>query len=455
MTETELKHRLTAAVEDVDAPSDLVHRVRKGGTSRLRRHRLNTLAGAGLALALIGGAGVVVQHVRTSAPVQSYSSGIGSGDPYGFMMKGRTRGDLAGDKAFLAEAIAAWKLGREKSYDKERGIFDDLRGEPKVYWAGTTPGGKAAILVQNSYLHQHANIQIDQEGIHALVGYVGTDAKGKAAFVNGSYPAPGSSLVAAFVAGPTGGQQAMVVIDLDKDLGWAAKREYTEDGSRRKYTPLKFKDGVSVVKVPAGTNLDALELSQLPPTEFASYEVVNGLPIPTSTADFDQRLWTMEKPDGSWEDVSWPMTEGAEALASKAKDTFVATVEAASDPSKNGVFMPSWVGYGVTANGSEVLLSELQLEPDPTHIYAVITPKGGKAVIAAGGVPDPKAPLPVNVKLPGGQGWAVAAKDAELSYRFGTGAWSAVRKNATLVPAGKNAAVRVTVGGTEKIVPLR
>ncbi|WP_328330862.1 hypothetical protein OHA70_09905 [Kribbella sp. NBC_00382] len=459
MTDTELKHRLTAAVDHIDAPSDLVHRVRKGGTSRLRRRRLTALVAAGLTLVAIAGASTVIQYLPTPAPAHpniSDSGGIGSGDPYGFMMKGKTRGDLAGDKAFLAAAVTAWEQGRMKGYDKERGIYDDLRGESKVYWAGNTPAGKAAIVVQNSFLHEHGNMQIDQEGIHTLVGYVGTDATGKTVYITGSYPTPGPSLDAAVVTGPAKKQQAMVVIDLGKDMGWAYKREYTKaGGSVRKYTPLKFEDGVSVVKVPLGTDPYALQVSLMPPDEKEGYRVVNGLAPATSTEDFDQRLWTGDKQaDGSVKNVTWPMTSGAGALAASANENFVLALMGGSDPSAQGTYLPAWVGYGITPNGSTVLLSELQFDPDPTHLYAVIIPKSGQAKIVEGGVPDPAVPLPVSIKLPGNQGWAVAAKDADLSYRFGTAAWSAPRKNALLVPAGAGASVKVTRGTSTKIVRL-
>jgi hypothetical protein len=459
MTETELKHRLSAAVDDVDAPSDLVLRVRQGGKTRLRGQRLKALAVTGLALAVIGGAGIAVQHLPGTDPHPNISTagGIGAGDPYGFMMEGPTQGDLAGDRLFQQRAVALWNDSHAKSVNQSRGIFDDLRGGPKVYWAGNTPAGKAAIVVQQSYLHEHENIQIDKEGIHTLVGYIGTGADGQPKFIDEAYPAPGTALSAGFVTGPEGKTQALVVLDLGRKMGWASKREYTDaGGSTRKYTPLTVKDGVSVVKLPAGTNPDAAEVSVIPPAENEDYYVANGRPPATSTADFDYRLWKFEHPDGSWETHSWALTDGADALQPSANDDFVKAVETLSDPSKSGVYMPAWVGYGITANGSKVLLSELQIDPDPTHLYAVVTPaNGGKPKIVPGGVPDPKATLPVQVKLPDGQGWAVAANEAKLSYRFGTGAWSTPRDNAVLVPGGVKAEVKVTLKGIDKVVPLR
>jgi hypothetical protein len=72
-----------------------------------------------------------------------------------------------------------------------------------------------------------------------------------------------------------------------------------------------------------------------------------------------------------------------------------------------------------------------------------------------GGVPDRNAVLPASIKLTGSQGWAVARRDAQLSYRYDGGAWSPARSNALLVPAGAKAEVKVGFDGTEEIVTLR
>ena len=61
----------------------------------------------------------------------------------------------------------------------------------------------------------------------------------------------------------------------------------------------------------------------------------------------------------------------------------------------------------------------------------------------------------MSIKLPGGQGWALARRDARLSYRSDGGAWSAARSSALLVPAGANAEVRVEIDGKTEVVALR
>lgn len=449
MTDTELKERLGATVDGIDAPADLVHRVRTGGARRLRRRRFVSLAATALSLAVLGGAGIVgPELLGRSDQVQPAKSVVT--DPYGFLMKGSTRGDLAKDSAYLREVVQIWNKSHATSENANRGIFDDLRGEAKVFWAGNTAGGKAAIVVQQAYLHHHDNIQLDAEGIHTLVGYVAEDATGKQSLIADSYPAPGNGLDIAFVTG--GQKKALVVMDLaGGDFGFSPERIYTAGGSTRKYEPLKFEDGVSVVELPADVKLDGLRVSALPATtpQARGFEIRDNRPPLETTPS--NRLW--EKPEPVY--ATWQMTDGSDNMAKTAHDDFLMALDSVSDPHANGTSMSLWMSYGVTANGSQVLLGEHALDEDPTHVYAVLRSPDGKQTVVQGGVPDPKAALPVSVKLPDGQGWAVAQMKADLSYRYGDGAWSAPRKNTALVPAGKDAEVRVTLDGQTKTVPLR
>jgi hypothetical protein len=452
MTETELHERLNATVEDIDAPSDLLHRARQGGARRLRRRRFLSLTATALAVVAVGGVAVAGQDLLASND-QKVAAAPGTGDPYGFLMKGETRGDLAGDQVYLDQVLAAWKGSHSTSVNKSRGIFDDLRGEAKVAWAGNTPGGRAAIVVQQSYLHHHEDIQLDHEGAYTLAGFFGEGPDGKPALVADSYPAPRSGLATAFVAGPDKKDQALVVIDVGRQVGLSKELIYTDVGSsRRDFTALRFGDGVSIVKLPAGTNLAALRISPLPAkghSELLIYDAsANTLPAELAP---DQRLW----PDAKPAYVAWPMTTGAEKLRSSANETFNNTVETASDPHKDGGMLSLWTGYGVTPDGSNLLLGEFVVDAEPTRVYAVLQSKTGKTTIVPGGVPARTGVLPVSIKLPRGQGWAIAQLDGELSYRVDGGAWSAPRKNAALVPHSRNAEVKVTLKGSTKIVPLR
>jgi hypothetical protein len=454
MTETELKQRLSADVDGLQAPPDLLDRARAGGARRLRRRQFIAAGAIALTTIVVGGAAITAPTILNHLSDPPVASIPGQGDPYAFLMNGPTRGDLAGDKAYIAQVLAAWRSSHGKSVNHSRGIFDHLQGDAMVAWAGNTPGGRAAIVLENSDLRHHDDIQLDHEGVAALVGYVGDGKDGKPVVIGDDYPVPGASQQVGFVV-EKNGTKALVVVQLPgKPIGWSKGRTYADDGSvKRTFTPLTFRDRVSVVQLPSGQKLGDLRLNRMPSTEFSDLSIVNGDPnaAPPGTTG-DQRLWGDFAQDA---DLLWPMTGGADPLRKAANDVFNEAIGSVSDPNANGIAMSIWTGYGVTANGTPVYLGEQALDADPTHVYAVLKPKSGKARIVHGGVPDAAAVLPVSIKLPDGQGWAVARKDAQLSYRYDGGAWNAARSNALLVPAGTHAEVKVEAGGKTDVVPLQ
>ncbi len=454
MTETELKQRLSADVADVEAPADLLDRARTGGARRVRRRRFIAVGAVALTTVVVGGVAVAAPTVldhRSDPPVASIP---GQGDPFAFLMNGPTHGDLAGDKAYLKEVLAAWRASHSKSLNSGRGIFDRMQGDAKVAWAGTTQGGRAAIVVENSDLRNHANVQLYREGVAALVGFVGDGPDGKPMVVGDDYPVPGAPQQAGFLVGQNG-KVALVVLQLPgKSIGLSLQRNYDSDGAvQRIYFQLSFRDRVAVVPLSAGQKFEDLRLNRMPGKEFSYLSIVNGgvNASPPQTAG-DSRLWGDFAPN---DDAQWPMTDGADKLRKTANETFNRAIGAVGDPNAYGTALSIWTGYGVTANGTSVYLGEQQLDADPTHVYAVLKPKAGKARIVHGGVPDKSAVLPVAIKLPDGQGWAVARRDARLSYRYDGGSWTPARSNALLVPAGTRAEVRVEVDGRTDVVPLQ
>ena len=447
MTETELQQRLSATVEDIDAPSDLVDRARQGGARRLRRRRFTSLAVAALAVVAVGGVAIASDNLLDQRAADSGVAAVpGPGDPYGFLMN-RAQGDLIDDQAYLDQVLATWDSSHAKSLNNSRGLFDDFRGAAKVAWAGNTPAGRAAIVVQQSFLHNHSDIQLDHEGIYTLVGFIGEGADGKPTLVSDGYPAPGVGLITGFVTGASK-EKALVVLDTGKRMGWSTGRVYADDGSsRHDYFPLTFRDGVSIEQIPAGTDLGALRISPLPATGRSDqYISVPGVPVVENQKD--PRMW--QEPV----DALWPMTAGADSLRKWANDTFVNAVTTVEDPAANGAYMSLWTAYGKTADGSQVLLGEHALDTDPSRVYAVLKTRTGKTTIIPGGIPDRNATLPVCIKLPNAQGWALAAKDATLTYRLNNGSWSTPRKDALLVPDASTAEVKVTLHGTTKTIPL-
>ncbi|MFI7059632.1 hypothetical protein ACIBL3_01505 [Kribbella sp. NPDC050124] len=452
MTETELKQRLSAGVDDVEAPPDLLGRARLGGARRLRRRRFLTLTASTLAVAAVGGVAVTAPAVLDRIRDTPVASTPVAADLYSFLMATPTRGDLADDQAYLDQVLTVWRTSHRKSANYDRGIFDHLQGNAKVYWAGNTPAGRVAIVAEHSYLRHHDNIQLDKEGIYTLVGFVVDGKDGKPAMLSDSYPAPGVGLMTGMVA-TKGDTKALVVLDTGKKTGWSAGRTYPADGgSRREYTPLRFKDGVAVVELPRDTGLPDLSISGLPATGETYQGIVNGgvEAAKPEQSPGDRRLWS-----DFTELVTWPMTANADKLSTIAANRFETALDPVTDKSYYMLGHSFWTAYGVTANGSSVYLGEQQIDNDPTRVYAVLEPKTGKRTIIPGGVPDANTPLPVSIKLPAGQGWAVAHKDAKLSYRYDGGAWSTPRTNAVLVPAGDKAEVKVEATGMTEVVTLR
>jgi len=451
MTETELKNRLSASVDDIEAPSDLLDRARLGGARRLSRRRFLSLSAGTLAVAAVSGAAVAAPPLLDRFNDNPAAATPVDNDPYGFLMRGGTRGDLAGDSTYLAQVLTAWRTTHRKSANHDRGIFDHLRGEPKVYWAGRTLGGRVALVGQYSDLRHHDNIQLDREGVHTLIGFVVDGKDGKPGVLADSYPAPGVGLVTGIVASK-GETKALVVLDIGKKTGWSAGRTYDEQGgSGRVYTPLRFTDGVAVVELPRDIDLPDLSISPLPAKAFSDQWIANGgIEASPPEQAGDRRLWT-DFPDRAL----WPMTENAQRLRDSAPDVFTAALDPVTDKNTYSRGFSLWSGYGVTSNGTAVYLGEQQLDNDPTRVYAVLKPKSGKTTIVPGGIPDRDAVLPVSIKLTAGQGWAVARRNAKLSYRYDGGAWSPARPDALLVPAGPKAEVKVEAGGKEEIVTLR
>ncbi|MEV4265057.1 hypothetical protein [Kribbella sp. NPDC049584] len=450
MTETELKQRLSADVDSVEAPPDLLDRARAGGARRLRRRRFLTAGAIALTTVVVGGAAVAAPTILDHSAEPPVATRPGNGDPYAFLMNGPTQGDLAGDMTYLRQVLAVWRSSHGKSINHDRGIFNHLQGDAKVAWAGNTPGGRAAIVVENSDLRNHSDVQLYHEGVAALVGYVVDGKDGKPTVIGDDYPVPGSSQQTAFVVGKDG-TKALVVLQMPgKQIGLSLGRTYADDGSvKRTYTPLKFRDRVAIVKLPAGQKDEDLRINRMPGNAFSYLAVLNTGPTLTETPD--NRLWSDFAQEG---DGLWAMSDGANKLRAKANEVFNDAIGKVSDPNANSTAFSVWTGYGVTATGTAVYIGEQALDNDPTHVYAVLKPKTGKPRIVHGGVPDAAATLPVAIKLPDNQGWAVARKDAQLSYRYDGGAWSAARSNALLVPAGMHAEVKVEAGGKIDVVPL-
>ncbi|MFC0624757.1 hypothetical protein [Kribbella deserti] len=457
MTETELHSRLTASVADVEPPNDLIDRVRAGGSKRLRRQRISAVATVAVAVLAIGGvltAGVGLERFDSQADAAANArTTIATDDPYAYFLNKPTKGDLANDAKYLDEVLRAWHKSHGRSANKDRGIFDHLKGEAHVVWAGNTPAGRAAMVIQRAELRHHDNIQLSREGLFTLAGFVGMGADGKATVVDDAYPAPGvGAPPMAFVVGSGRGgvdQKALVVLDTGTPkVGVSMQREYpATGGSTRTYQSVTFQGGAAVVPLAPGATALSIRVSRLPANEAGRIAVAAG--PAGNPASVEQRLWV-----DAADEHGWPAAPGLTEFTQAEREAFAAAVQKASDPATFVSAFSMWHAYATTPNGDRVVVGEFALDGDPTRVFAHITSPGGRSKVVGAGIPWRNDPLPVRVQLPEGQGWLVAGRGAELSFQHKDGTWSSPMTNALLVPATPGAKVRVQLAGQQQVVTL-
>ncbi|RZT12864.1 hypothetical protein EV649_7233 [Kribbella sp. VKM Ac-2569] len=267
MTETQLKQRLSAGVKDIDAPSDLLDRARLGGARRLRRRRFTAVAAASLAVAAIAGATFAVPAVRDRADQAQVATPTPWTDPitpnpldrYALLMTGETGGDLAGDSAYLAQVLATWhdtqRKDRGKLIDPVAGdVWANLRGEPRIYWAGNTPAGRIALLVQHYQVPRPSSsstitpkvplptARSTPGGILTVVAMVRDDSQGRPKVREFVTPYDDHSFPYFTIRDPGKSTFFYVIVSMGKRLGWRLS-----DGTA---TPFVFKDGVAVTELP-------------------------------------------------------------------------------------------------------------------------------------------------------------------------------------------------------------
>lgn len=344
-----------------------------------------------------------------------------------------TRGDLAGDQAFVTTAVTTWTHSHRSSDNAGRGIFDHMLGRPTVVWAGTTPAGKAAYPVQAADLREHADVALEREGPALLWGFVGPGPDGDPAVNADGYPVPGAaSLLAAFL-GPE--RDVLLVADRAEpgQLTWGIT--YSPDGrASRTWQPLRFADGVAVVRRPTGADPASARL------RIGSEAAEIGNAAGAARGQADQRLQWMDAdrrplfPVGTVPGEAWPgrRLPTADAAGQALTDVTAPLLKpAARDAYSQGDSL--WFAAGSTPDGSRLVAGEQTLEDDPSRVYAVLTRPGQRARVVAGPV-DRDAAVPVRLRLPDGQGRLVAAKGKTFAWTVG--GVTHTTRDAALIPAG-------------------
>jgi len=257
---TALLHRNTAHL--VAAPDVLIRARTRGRQLQRRRHAMTAVA----TLVLVaGGLGAVASVV---GPVSDRTEGFAAGDAFAPFVDHPTSGDLANDASYLSKVLDEWQRSHATSSNRDRGVFDDLRGEPHVVWAGTTEAGPAALVEQKAFLHRHGDIQLDREGVSTLLGFVGLNSRGAPTVVGDTYTAPGVNPSTAWFVDPN--HTVLAALSENQPIGYADGWTYRPDGKTvLHYTALKARDGVAVGNVPSGDSHSRVYVSLLPSEAFS------------------------------------------------------------------------------------------------------------------------------------------------------------------------------------------
>lgn len=463
--------RLNHLADRVTPPPDLLGGARR--RARHRRHRRQVITAGVALLALVGG-GVAVQarpwagradHVAPTAARTARS-----------LLDQPTRGDLAGSPGYLAQVGTAWLAALPANRPKGSTATNrqDLRGKPHVVWAGNTPSGAAAIVVQEFDVPRldvpaGATVPTDMFGPHLAIGYLGPGRNGAPTVLDSTQAPFTQPALFGFFLGAQ--RSTLVLLDPDAPVNYSLGFRYRQDGTvDRGWRVATPRDGATVLTVPGGTDQRAIVavLADTPspsefserPGEFVLANHADASTLPSingghtySRLEWNQSQWAL--PDRTAAEKAWhltlapnPTSEQVRALWNKA------TGGRYTDPYTDGAAFSQWFAVGVTPDGHRFVVGDRQLGHQPSQLYGAWQDAHGGLSTLYGGPVTPGAALPVRLRLPGGQGWVVAAKGAQLSWH-GTGgtAWTDAGTDAALLPTAATQ-VRVTVNGHSTDVTL-
>ncbi|PZG15864.1 hypothetical protein C1I95_18745 [Micromonospora craterilacus] len=439
ISDNQLRDVLHRATEHLSGPPGLLDEVRRGGRRRLARRRV-----------VLAAVFAAVVAVPLGAAFQ-LSSGGRTNEVASPLLDGPTRGDLAGDEAYLRQVREAWQR------HLRRGEETRLRGEPHIVWAGSTPAGPAAYLAQET----ETNPVVSSAGPDRVVAV--------AAFVEPTADGPRIKTVEMVTeAGPDSNSQAtflgprrdvLLVLDTGRPVEFSPEMRYAPDGKiDRTYQRVTFEDGAAVLSVPPQQTKITVALSTTPVSQENVVHIDGAQKVLFADGDSPpepQRLSrTLPGAEEAWGgDPSDPdygtdrpgheVGAGPEALA--------AYIDPAGVHTHDG--SPRLSIYGATPDGRRLLLETLQYDDDPARVIALLARDNAPFQAVASAFADWGTPLPIRLRLPDNQGVLVAAEGAALSYRSGAGPWHDAGRNAALVPASTTE-VRVTTASETATVPV-
>ncbi|SDM99942.1 hypothetical protein [Allokutzneria albata] len=426
-----LERSLRHAVSDVDTPPDFTDRVLVGG----RRRRFRRRAGMATAVAVVT---VLVGGLAASTP--AWLAGPDTTVPADPRMSEPTRGDLAKDSAFLDKVLSTWRAeglvvnNMAPTAGKDCWQFTQ---PAHVHWAGTTPAGPAALVLQ-PIRNTPGTCDRVEPGSSTWLALIGTEPNDGAMHV---LYTTGERSREVFAFGPKA--STVLATEASGARGVSPKIDVGQDGTMtRRVQPLLFRDGVALHRIEAGAyvELDFVVTPELPDSQGR-----------LKRHPLDMSLATQARYTG-WPHKDWPRLRGAlggihipdddgrrqllrNALSQAGMtDPFNSPFEVDAD----------WSVFAALPDGRTVGVTERYAD-SASHLYAVLFPgdkqsqeklhRGEKVqqTVVYGGRTDQKAGH-VLIRLPDKQGWILAAAGAVIRYRIGQQPWVPLGGEAALLP---------------------
>lgn len=447
MNTTDLGELLRGATAGVEPSEGFTEQVLQGGRRRRFRRRI-AMAASAVVVAAVAVAGTTVGWNDAAPSVGEQR------------LNTPTKGDLADDQAFLDGVTRVWQSELSLAAENRYRVYDDLRGEPHVVWAGNTPAGPAAIVIQQTQIHEDYWVQAKWSGEYLAEGLVAIDPEdGKLKLLGTRSPFQDGEPLSYYVFGPD--DRTMLIVDMGKPLYYSTNPRVKTDGDdpyRPEWHRVSAHDGVAIVAIPEpsgdwGTHRLLAYHGDHPPS------VVDG---DTKEIAYPETSWgylhgrITKVPDDQlpfpnffrWEDT-W--TFGTPAGGVNANGVQFAVDDRIHSQWQVTVWLPDRVVVvketmidrepsRFDGNGSVLTVAISTIEPDAV---------GNVPVVDVERV-DHDAVLPIKYRIPDGGGWVVAKKGQSLSYRTAPdGQWQDAGKDAALLPDN---AVEVKVG--EDVVRL-
>jgi hypothetical protein len=432
---------LRDVTKDLDVRDGFIGDVLRGGRRRQSRRRTAMAAGVAAVVGLLGvGVGMLV-----GAPPRVQSADSRLDRPTG--------GDLASDSRLAANAVALWEENLTFSWRYDRHVVGDPADEPHLFWAGTTPAGPAVVVLQRVRVRVEAT---GQERWRTAAGLVATDpADGQRKVVYSTNPsAPhGDDETDAFQFGP--GDRTFLVAGSSTPVHRSTSASWDEQSRvTRTWERFDLQDGVGVWVLPSDADPAQVRLvaTNTKPDTRQRESQVSVEPASRYLATGGKTDTPADVPDG----LRWGTDlRVGEPITTPPRFSLVDALRSAGALDLGRQRPGSWSITAGLGNDRTVLVGENRDSSHPVGLYAVVVGQGDVVERIVRAEIYSSSALPVNIRLPGYDGWIVAAQGATLTYLMPPGFPPGLTTaDAALVPSNATAVEVTRPGHAPEVVLL-